>query len=110
MRPRVNTTAQAVAWSFRLLDFISVPGVPGGAGAGGGGGALPADGVNDFTQWQIVRDHRARALYARTWDNLVPKRVLLSECNFSAGAPRVTRAMGRGPWMEPMAIAQQPQP
>eukprot|EP00937_MAST-01D_sp_MAST-1D-sp2_P003709 g3709.t1 len=107
MRPRLNTTAQAVAWSFRLLDFVSVPGVPGGAGAGGGGRALPADGVNDFTQWQLVRDHRPaeRALYSRTWDNLVPKRVALASCNFSASATKQVFAMGEGNWAEPMAAA-----
>ena len=45
-----------MAWSFRLLDTISVPGVP-NMPATVAGVPIPADGPGDFTEWQIVRDH-----------------------------------------------------
>ena len=110
--PALNTTAQAVAWCFRLLDQVSVPGVPAAAAAGAAGGAtsLPADGVGDFTQWQLVRDHSegGRALYSRTWDNLLPQRLRLADLNFSEGAPLLSFAMGDGDWAGEM-VASTPQ-
>ena len=49
--PQVNTTQQAISWAFRVLDVISVPGVPLSLPHT----SLPADGAGDFTQWQLVR-------------------------------------------------------
>ena len=49
--PQVNTTQQAISWAFRVLDVISVPGVPLSLPHT----SVPADGAGDFTQWQLVR-------------------------------------------------------
>ena len=102
--PALNTTAQAVAWCFRLLDQVSVPGIP---AVLGGATSLPADGVGDFTQWQLVRDHSegGRALYSRTWENLLPQRLRLADLNFSEGAPLLSFAMGQGDWAGEMAAS-----
>jgi penicillin V acylase-like amidase (Ntn superfamily) len=101
--PKVNSTATAVAWAFKLLDVVSVPGVA-GYPAAVGGVPVPSDGLGDFTQWEVVRDHAERALYSRTWDNRLPKRVRLADLNLSVvGAPRANLGlMGAGAWMEDM--------
>ena len=98
VRPRLNTTAQGVAWSFKLLDTIAVPGVA-GFPESVAGAAVPSDGPGDFTQWQLVRDHSKRVLYCRTWDNLLPKRVALADCKLGRGEARVALGqMGGGAW------------
>jgi len=97
--PKLNTTQQAVAWAFKVLDSISVPGIA-GMPATVAGVPIPSDGEGDFTQWQLVRDHEALTLYSRTWDNPMPKRLALADVNLSAGAPRATFAMGVGTWSD----------
>lgn len=98
--PKVTGTVQAVAWAFKVLDTVSVPGTPLSADA-----PLPADGANDFTQWEIVRDHTAgsRALYSRTWSNRVPKRLSFDSVDFTEGAPVTSYSMGDGAWFQDMS-------
>jgi penicillin V acylase-like amidase (Ntn superfamily) len=94
VRPLCTKVSEAVAWSFRMIDALSVPGVPTSATP------LPADGTGDFTQWQIVRDHASRVLYSRTWDNQMPKMLSLGTLDFSEGAATRTFVMGGGDWAE----------
>ena len=94
VRPLCTTVSEAVAWSFRMIDALSVPGVPTSPTP------LPVDGTGDFTQWQIVRDHASRVLYSRTWDNQMPKMLSLGTLDFSEGAATRTFVMGGGDWAE----------
>jgi len=100
--PRVNSTQHAIAWAFKLLDSISVPGIP-GMPAAVAGTPVPGDGAGDFTQWQLVRDHSEKTLYSRTWGNPMPKRLSLADIDLAAGAHRTVFAMGAGEWAEEMS-------
>ena len=100
VKPVCKSVSEAVAWSFRLIDAVSVPGTP------SSDAPVPGDGgMGDFTQWQIVRDHKNLVLYSRTWDNLLPKALRLDEQDFSEGAATPSFAMGGGSWVEGMAAA-----
>ena len=95
VRPKLNTTQQAVSWAFKVLESIAVPGVP-AIPASVDGVPVPADGTGDFTQWQLVRDHTAKTLYSRTWDNPMPKRLALADVDLRTGARPRTFTMGAG--------------